>query len=103
METDCPNESYVEYEYHGSSPIGMNETSPPICSRPPLNDAVYDEEYVYDQPKLSSNRHASFSRPEVVYYDVDPDFEPHGEYVIDQLSHKQKNLPNNSGNSTNKP
>ena len=57
METRRANESYVEYEYHGSSQSGMNARPPSMSSRPPLIDAVNDEEYLYENPKISNNQH----------------------------------------------
>ena len=85
METESPNESSVEYEYHDTSQFEMNARQPTLSSRPSLSEVVYDKEYLNAKPKISSNRHASFSNPEVVYYDVDPDFEPDGEYFIYQI------------------
>ena len=102
METKPSHESYTEYEYYDVPSSGIIETRPKCGPKGVLTQGINDEEYLYEKPISCLNRMAIFSSPDIVYYDVEPDnFEPEGEYVIDQMSHAQKNLQNSSSTSTN--
>ena len=95
MEIQPSHESYTEYEYYDAPPTGLIGTHPDCGSKGGLTQAINDEEYLYENPISSQNGKATFSSPDIVYYDVKPDnFEPEGEYVIDRMPHVQNHMQN---------
>ena len=70
METKPSYESYTEYEYYDVSQTGIIGTRPHRGSKAVLTQAINDEEYLYEKPLSSQNRKATFSSPDIAYYDV---------------------------------
>ena len=95
------SESYVEYEFYNVPPTAITAAPSHRSSKVVVPQAMNDEEYLYETPFSYNKRHTSCTRPDIVYYDADPDyFEPEGEYIIDQMPHVQKDIQSNLGPTT---
>ena len=91
MESKKRSESYVEYEFYDVPPTAITAAPSHRGSKVVVPQIMNDEEYFYETPFSYNNRHTSCTRPDIVYYDADPDyFEPEGEYIIDQTPHVQR-------------
>ena len=79
----------------------MNAEPPHQRSEVVVPQVMNDEEYLYETPFSYNNRQTSCTRPDIVYYDADPDyFEPEGEYIIDHMPHVQKEMQSNLDTTT---
>ena len=101
MESKQSIESYAEYACYNSPPTTITAAPSPPRSQVVAPQVMNDEEYLYETAFSYNNRYTSCTRPDIVYYDADPDyFEPEGEYIIDQMPHVQKDIQSKLGTTT---